>query len=114
MLSELPKSSAPPVIISFSCLNGYFIHPEKISLAEGLLFYPNGGVTGIFAPTGQTFMEEHEKLLQFFQDKLQSKNHFRIGDLIFHQEGVKFPEDYTKADILETYIYFGDPAMIIP
>jgi hypothetical protein len=114
MLTELPKSPAPPILISFSCLNGYFIHPQKISLAEGLLFYPGGGVTGIFAPTGQTLMEDHEKLLQFLQNKLQSKDHSRIGNLIFHQEGEKFPENSYIVDILKTFIYFGDPAMLIP
>jgi hypothetical protein len=114
MLPELPASTAPPVLISFSCLNGYFIHPEKNSLAEGLLFYPGGGVIGTYAPTGQTLMEEHEKLLQFFQNKLQSKGHSRIGSLIFPQEGEKFSINYSDADIQKTYIYFGDPAMIIP
>jgi hypothetical protein len=114
MLSELPKSSAPPVLISFSCLNGYFVHPEKLSLAEGLLFYPGGGVIGIFAPTGQTFMEDHEKLLQFFQNKLQSNDHSRIGNLIYHQKGENFPEDYSVINNFQTYIYFGDPAMLIP
>jgi len=114
MLSELPKSPAPPVLISFSCLNGYFIHPLEISLVEGLLFYPGGGAIGIFAPTGQTLMEDHEKLLQFLQNKLQSKNHSRIGNLIFHQEGEKFPENSNIAEIFKTFIYFGDPAMLLP
>lgn len=114
ILSELPKSSAPPLIISFSCLNGYFIHPKKISLAEGLLFNPGGGVTGIFAPTGQTMMEDQEKLMQFFQIKIQLKNISRIGNLIYPQEGEKFPENYSIADVINTYIFFGDPAMIIP
>jgi hypothetical protein len=114
MLSTLPESAAPPVLISFSCLNGYFIHPEKISLAESLLFHPVGGVTGIFAPTGQTLMEDHEKLLQFLQNKLQSDDHSRIGNLIYHQKGENFPEDYSVVNIFQTSIFFGDPAMLIP
>ncbi|PKO04485.1 MAG: hypothetical protein CVU41_16655 [Chloroflexi bacterium HGW-Chloroflexi-3] len=114
MVSELPKSPAPPVLISFSCLNGYFIHPEKNSLAEGLLFYPGGGVTGIFAPTGQTLMEVQEKLMQFFQIRIQLKSHFRIGNLMIPQKGERFQENSSIADILKTYIFFGDPAMIIP
>jgi hypothetical protein len=114
MLSELPKSPAPPLIISFSCLNGYFIHPQKISLAEGLLFHPGGGAIGIFAPTGQTLMEDHEKLLQFLQNKLQSNDHSRIGNLIYHQKGENSPDNYFVANIFQTFIYFGDPAMLIP
>jgi len=114
MLSELPKSPAPPILISFSCLNGYFIHPQKISLAEGFLFYPGGGATGIFAPTGQTLVEDQGKLLQFLQNKLQSNDHSRIGNLLFPQEGEKFPEDYSSVNIFQTFIYFGDPAMLIP
>lgn len=114
MLSELPKSPAPPLIISFSCLNGYFIHPLKISLAEGLLFHPGGGAIGIFAPTGQTLMEDHEKLLQFLQNKLQSNDHSRIGNLIYHQKGENSPDNYFVANIFQTFIYFGDPAMLIP
>lgn len=114
MLSDLPKSPAPPVIISFSCLIGYFIHPQKLSLVEGLLFYPGGGAIGVFAPTGQSFMDDHQKLLHFLQNKLQSNDHSRIGNLIFHQEGEKFPENYSDVDIFKTYIFFGDPAMLIP
>ncbi len=114
MLSELPKSPAPPVLISFSCLNGYFIHPQKISLAEGLLFYPDGGAIGILAPTGQTLMEDQEKLMQYFEKKLRSNNFSRIGNLIYPQEGEISPENYSITDIFKTHIYFGDPAMIIP
>ncbi len=114
MLSRLPESAAPPVLISFSCLNGYFIHPGKTSLAEGLMFYPGGGVIGIFAPTGQTLMEDHGKLLQFLQIKLQSKDHSRMGNLLFPQEGEKFSENYSVTDIQKTFIFFGDPAMLIP
>jgi hypothetical protein len=114
MLSELPTSPAPPILISFSCLNGYFIHPQKISLAEGFLFYPGGGATGIFAPTGQTLVEDQGKLLQFLQNKLQSNDHSRIGNLIYHQKGENFPEDYSSVNIFQTFIYFGDPAMLIP
>jgi hypothetical protein len=114
MLSELPQSPAPPLIINFSCLNGYFIHPQKVSLAEALLFSPDGGAIGIFAPTGQTLMDDHEKLLQFLQNKLQSKDHSKIGNLIYHQKGENSPEDYFVANIFQTFIYFGDPAMLIP
>jgi hypothetical protein len=114
MLSELSKSPAPPILISFSCLNGYFVHPERTSLAEGLLFHPGGGAIGIFAPTGQTLMEDHEKLLQFLQNKLQSNDHSRIGNLIYHQKGENSPDNYFVANIFQTFIYFGDPAMLIP
>ena len=114
MLSELPQSPAPPLIINFSCLNGYFIHPQKVSLAEALLFSPDGGAIGIFAPTGQTLMDDHEKLLQFLQNKIKSNDHSRIGNLIYHQKGENSPDDYFVANIFQTFIYFGDPAMLIP
>jgi len=114
MISDLPVSSAPAVLFSFSCLNGYFIHPDKISLAEGLLFRPSGGVTGILAPTGHPILENQENLIQFFQNKLQLTEYSRINELIFHQERDNFTADFSLDELWKTYVYFGDPAMLIP
>lgn len=114
MISELPESSAPSVIISFSCLNGYFIHPDKLSLAEGILFHPGGGAIGILAPNGQPILENQENLVQFFQNKLQSIEYSRINELIFPQEGETIHGDTSFIELLNTYIFFGDPAMSIP
>ena len=114
MVSDLPVSSAPPVLISFSCLNGYFIHPDKLSLAEGLLFRPSGGVTGILAPTGQPILENQEILIQYFQNKLQLSEYSRINELIFPQEGETTTGDSSFFELLKTFMYFGDPAMSVP
>jgi hypothetical protein len=114
MIIDLPESSAAPILISFSCLNGYFIHPDKLSLAEGLLFHPGGGVVGIMAPTGLTTLESQEKIVFFYKNKLQLKNYTRINDLIFPWNGKAFTEDSFFVENFETYIFFGDPAMSIP
>ncbi len=114
MIADLPESSAAPFLISFSCLNGYFIHPDKSSLAEELLFNPDGGVVGMLAPTGQTTLENQEILIQYFQNKLQSLESSSVNELIFPQEGEASTEDLSLVEIWKTYIYFGDPAMKIP
>jgi len=113
-ISDLPKNNFPPVIFSFSCLNGYFIHPQKTSLAENLLFHPEGGAISMYAPVDQAFMDEQLLLIQVLQDDLRSMSGLRIGDLLksFIEKSLKTDPSIQHPG--NTYIFFGDPTMVLP
>ncbi|MDO9085205.1 MAG: C25 family cysteine peptidase [Anaerolineaceae bacterium] len=113
-LKGLPPSSAPPVVFSFSCLNGYFVHPQKTSLAEGLLFHPDGGAIALLAPTGQTLQENQIALSNQINSGLQLANTYRLGNLITSAMREIYPGKSLNTDILHTFLLFGDPAMILP
>jgi hypothetical protein len=113
-LEGLPSSKAPPVIFSFSCLNGYFIHPEKTSLAEELLFHPDGGAIALLAPTSLTMHESQMELIKQLNIGIQLEVNNRFGDLINFVLIEKELENSTNFDVLATFLIFGDPAMIIP
>ena len=110
----LPFSQAPPVVFSFSCLNGYFVHPQKTSLAEGLLFHPDGGAIALLAPTSLTMHESQLELIKQLYIGIQIEEYNRLGNLVNSAMRGTNPENSANFDILATFLIFGDPAMLIP
>jgi hypothetical protein len=113
-LKELPSSNAPPVIFSFSCLNGYFIHPEKTSLTEQLLFNPDGGAVALLAPTSLTLHESQVNFLLQIIFELQLRNTDRFGNLIRSSIMDINQRNSQILDVVNTFLIFGDPAMLLP
>lgn len=113
-VEQLPQVNNPPLVLSFTCLNGYFIHPEQQSLAESLLFQPNGGAMAVFTFTGQALVVDQEKMITMVKNNLLSKESLRIGDLISESLSEVIPLLNPNADIINSTIYFGDPSMPIP
>lgn len=111
---DLPDVAGAPVILDFSCLNGYFIHPEKESLAEALLFQPEGGAVGIYTFGAQSLLEDQINLIQLLEGIIQAPRQSRIGDFLFFLNNEKDKDHLLLSDILDTGIYFGDPSMDIP
>lgn len=103
-----------PIVLSFTCLSGYYIHPEVLSLTEALLWNPRGGAILVIAPTSLTLAEDQNFLWKAFVESYQRHEKERIGDvwrdviarIHLKNEGVR--------DVVLTYTLFGDPAMTLP
>ncbi|MFN3309190.1 MAG: C25 family cysteine peptidase, partial [Anaerolineales bacterium] len=103
-----------PIVLSFTCLSGYYIHPEVLSLTEALLWNPRGGAILVIAPTSLTLAEDQSFLWKAFVESYQRHEKERIGDvwrdiiarIHLKNEGVR--------DVVLTYTLFGDPAMTLP
>lgn len=65
-----------------TCLNGFFINVQNDSLAETLLFTPNGGAAAAWASTGLTTPDIQEVMAQRFYNRLGAGTIPRLGDLI--------------------------------
>lgn len=65
-----------------TCLNGFFINVQNDSLAETLLFSPNGGAAAAWASTGLTTPDIQEVMAQRFYNRLGGGTIPRLGDLI--------------------------------
>ncbi len=113
-VNDLSKVVAAPVIFSFTCLNGYFIHPQKLSLAEALLFQPHAGAVAMFTFTGQTLAVDQERMLSAFKSGLHSNQSSTIGGLVIESGENLFLASILNSDIVKSSIFFGDPSMKIP
>lgn len=108
-------SSGPPIplIVNMTCLTGYFYHPEITSLAESLLFAPQGGAIAVIAPSSLTLPSDQSYISTALAQNLSAGNTIRVGDMIL--DAWKNTPDSTSSakDVLLTFMLFGDPAMNI-
>lgn len=65
-----------------TCLNGFFLNYTGNSMAESLLFLPNGGAVASWASTGLTTPDIQEIMGQRFYNQIGEGNIVRLGDLI--------------------------------
>ena len=106
--SQLTNGPRLPLVVSLTCLNGYFQDFASRSLAEGLLEAENGGAvavwasSGLTAPTGQTQM--NQALLRSLYSSGASP---RLGDAIRLSKSATM-----DMETRQTWILFGDPTLI--
>lgn len=98
-----------PVIVNMTCLTGLFTHPKVISMAEALLFAPNGGAVAMLAPTSLTVSYEQAFLHQPLVQTLTQDMHQPLGDALLYAQRQYPPEN--NPDVLNTFLLFGDPAL---
>ncbi len=108
-IERLSNSTVFPVIISMTCLDGYWIHPNQPSLIEEIIRSEHGAVAA-YSPTGLGVSTGHDIMHQAFYDALLND---RVGTLGLAVEAAKLAlynanSDY---DLLHTYTIFGDPAI---
>lgn len=111
---ELGGQTSYPIVLNFTCLTGYYIHPEVLSLTEALLWNPKGGAISIIAPTSLTLADDQSFLWKALVESYQSQPDGRIGDvwlsalpkIALANEGIR--------DVVLTYTLFGDPALTLP
>jgi len=105
-----------PVILSLTCLDGYWIHPltaTQSSLAETFLRAPNGGDVASFSPTGLGVANGHDVLQQGFYGALFTNGAQRLGTASLAAKSKLFATGY-NLDLVSTFTVFGDPALVLP
>lgn len=104
-----------PVILSMTCLDGYWIHAiqSSSSLMETMLRAGNGGMVASFSPTGLGVSTGHDILERGLLDAVFHQHVARLGPatlagkLNLYGAGHDF-------DLLGTFTIFGDPALRLP
>lgn len=113
-MQENPGRSPDTLMVMFTCLAGYFAHPEVDSLAEALLKDPGSGFVAVYAPSSLTLSSDQEPLMQYAASRLTSGETTRMGDLF---SSADFVGEHLTAgfyDVLSTMVLFGDPATSLP
>jgi len=95
-------------VIVMDCLNGYYLAPTVVSLAEALLKAPNGGAVAAFASSGLTVTPGQRQMELELYRQLYGASPIALGDAI------KIAKNASgDPDVRSTWIYFGDPSIKI-
>jgi hypothetical protein len=99
-----------PIFTTFTCLNGFFNHPEEDALAETLLWAEDGGVVAAVAPSGRTFTSQQTPLANTFYDALLTGDSGTLGEALLHAK-IDAARDPNLGEVVHTFNLLGDPAL---
>ena len=111
-LELLNNSTNLPILLSMTCLDGYWIYPslDFPSLAVNLLRKAGGGVVAAYSPTGLGLAHGHDVLNKAFYNSLYSQGVKELGAAAMYSK-LKLFETGQNFDLIYTYTIFGDPAL---
>lgn len=94
-----------PMVVSLTCLNGFFHDPNTMSLAETMLVSPNGAVA-VWASSGLTRAVDQLDMYRAFTTSLLHDPALTIGERILRAK-----QAVRNRDTRLTWHLLSDPAM---
>ena len=109
-VAQLDNPAATTILLNMTCLTGFFVHPQTVSLAEAMLFQEPGGAVVVLAPSSLTLPGDQGFLSRALSAALNDSGALRIGDvLLTARRSIPQGTPGTR-DVLLTFLLFGDPA----
>jgi hypothetical protein len=105
-VDKLSNGSKRPLVINFTCLTGYIVHPTTESLGERLLRTSNGGAVAAIAPSSLTLPEDQLSFAQVLLKTLGDPT-VTIGEALLRAQR----ESTSSKDVTLTYTLLGDPTL---
>lgn len=113
-LFESPAHLAPPIVLQFTCLTGYYAHPSERSLSEEMLLLDNGPIM-IVSATSLTYSSSQEPfaeaLLTGFTSSKGIGESRRIGDVVRDAKETLNLDYLSLKEVNDTFNLFGDPTI---
>ncbi len=111
-LLTLDNGAHLPVVLSMTCLDGYWIHtlPDNVSLAVELLKAADKGAVATFSPTGLGVATGHDIINGAFYDAVFKNNVWRLGPATIASKLALYATG-RNLDLINTFTIFGDPAL---
>lgn len=109
-VASLNNAQQLPVVLSMTCLDGYWIYPHVDSLARMFVVSQNKGAAATFSPTGLGVATGHDELQRGFYDALFLNGQWRLGQATL-QAKLRLFGTGANFDLIHTYTIFGDPAL---
>jgi Peptidase family C25 len=113
-LGDITNGMRLPVLLTPTCLDGFFYHPQKDSLAESLLFKPDGGMIAGLVPTGLSLPEAQDVLTSELFAQLFEKNAPTLGEAVMRAKQQMPIDNDSMREVLATFEVLGDPALANP
>jgi len=109
--SALTNGARTPILFTPTCLDGFFYHPQKNSLAEELLFQDEGGIVAGVVPTGLSLPQAQEELMRALFAEMFSRPAPSLGDALTRaKQRVNGAAPDTR-EVIDTFVLLGDPAL---
>lgn len=112
-ISALENGGKMPLVISLSCLDGWFYnHRAPRCLGEEWLFNANGGAALYWAPTAMGYPIAHRVMLQEFIKVALSGQYQTIGETVRAAKAnmLRRLPTLQGRELAIMYVLFGDPA----
>lgn len=110
-LKEIKNGERLPVLVTPTCLDGYFYHPQKDSLTEEALFKPDGGIIAGIVPTGLSLPSaQHEMMHQLYIELFQNQA-ATWGEALMRAKRQVRGEAPEMREVIDTFGLLGDPAL---
>jgi hypothetical protein len=106
--ASLTNAAKTPLVISMTCLNGYFQDVWSTSLAEALLKAPGGGAVGVWASSTLTDSAPQALLNQAMVTALYGGAPVTVGEA-----AVAAKKAVSDPDVVKSWNLLGDPAMTV-
>jgi len=108
-----------PFVVALNCLNGYFVLPDDgveqggvqrfPSIGEAFLLAPEKGALGVLAASSIGYPSEHDPLAQALYNIVFNQD-VTLGEAVTKAKEGAYKEGKIIEDVVETFIFFGDPA----
>jgi hypothetical protein len=111
----LKNGTKLPVVVTFNCLDGYYVHtdPSQTSLAELMLRHPGGGSVAAISPTGLGYTYEQHEFRSILMNVLFKENVQELGRALTRTKKL-YHDKYGPHYLIDTMTLFGDPALKLP
>jgi len=109
-IPKLRNGDRLPVVLSWTCLDGYWCEPRRTSLAEALVSHPGAGAVGTFSPTGLGVATGHHIVQKGVYRAVFQGEVARLGPATVAGKLALWATG-TNEDLVHTYTVFGDPAL---
>ena len=113
--AALQNGDRTPIMINITCLAGLFTHPSVESLSEVMLWNPDGGAVAGLSATSLTLPVYQAFLSSGLTEELVASPGSRLGDILLAAQRQIPVEHGTPAlEVLDTFLLFGDPGLLMP
>ena len=111
-VANLEENNAPPIVLQFTCLTGFFAHPDVDAISETLLRHPGGPVL-LIAATSLTLSTSQEPFATGLVSAIHDPHVQRIGDALRQAKANLNVEFDSLREISDTFGLLGDPSALI-
>jgi hypothetical protein len=111
-VENLRAQPQQPIVMTLSCLNGYFHFPYFDALGEALVKTEGKGAIAAISPSGLSLNGPAHLYHQELMKELTSSRHRRLGDAILAAQRT-YATDGVFPELLTIYQLFGDPALVL-
>jgi hypothetical protein len=110
-IAALRNGSKLPFVVTMTCLDGYFHHPQADCLAEELLLAEGRGALASFAPTSEALPNEQDALVKALFEALFASDAPTLGEAVMRAKRSLPDGGRGYEDLIETYTLLGAPAL---